>query len=147
MCSCGLNEARNTDSNLQNGWKSDGSGKTIFRNTSKKIYVCRDFSGQIICKSISRFFVKLLKTDTQTSSDVFRRTTMTSNVTLFLRNHATLHLLWLNYQIWIRYMTQVFFLCEELNNVYNSLEVIRLALLVLTFCCKTSIQLLIRSVH
>ena len=53
-------------------------------------------------------------------------------MTLFLRNHAILHLLWLSYQIWIRYMTLVFFSCEELNNVYDNHKIIRVALLVLT---------------
>lgn len=37
-------------------------------------------------------------------------------------------------------MTPVFFLFEELNNDYDSHKIIRVVLLVLTFCFKTSIQ-------
>lgn len=41
LCNYGLYEARNTDSNLPDRRKCNGSGKTIFKNTSKKINVWR----------------------------------------------------------------------------------------------------------
>ena len=62
-------------------------------------------------------------------------------MTIFLRNHVNLHLLWLSDQnLHTRDQTENNFTCEEVKKVYDNHKINSIALLILTFCVGTSIQ-------